>query len=147
MKFNWPAVVDEFRVLLMENVQFTGIDREHTLDLIGYFRMTVRQTDTFHPFNTDRDLDIALRGLPERCDYRSVKRYWAWKNGRMQVEDAVYEMLMECKDTITDHFADPWNFPPGYRKPVDIKFVWDGCDMADVSGKAFSRIIRAAKRP
>lgn len=147
MKYSWSQVVDEFRKILCENVTFVGVDASHSKDLNGYFAMTVRETDRFHPFNSDGELSRALDRMPKRCDYRSIKSYWAWKNGRYAVEDALFEMLLECMDDIRDHFEDSWNFSPGYRKPVEIKFGWNECDSQDLSGRSFARIIRAAQRP
>jgi len=147
MKYSWSQVVDEFRTILIQNVSFVGQTELHTKTLNGYFAMTVRETDIFHPFNSDGELSRALDRMPKRCDYRSIKSYWAWKNGRMVVEDALFEMLQECMDDIRDHFMNGWNFPPGYRKPVEIKFGWDECDSQDLSGRSFARIVRAAQKP
>lgn len=147
MRFNWSAVINEFRKILCENVTIVGVNDTHSKDLNGYFKMTVRETDRFHPWNSDGELSHALDKMPKRCDYRSIKSYWAWKNGRTTVEDALFEMLQECMDNIREHFEDSWNFSPGYRKPVEIKFSWDECDMQNLSGRSFARIIRAAQRP
>lgn len=146
MKYSWSQVIDEFRTILIQNVSFVGQTETHTKDLNGYFAMMIRETGRFHPFNSDGELSRALDRMPKRCDYRSIKSYWAWKNGRMIVEDALYEMLLECMGDIQEHFMDTWNFHPGYRKPLEIRFGWDDCDSQNLVGRSFARIIRAAQR-
>lgn len=144
-KYNWAKAVGEFRKILIENVKLVGNNDAHTADLAGYFRMMVKETDTFHPWNSDGELSRALDKLPKRCDYRSLRIYNEWKSARLDVEDAIYEMLEECSDQIRDHFADAWNFPPGYVKPKEIKIKWDNCDISNVAGKSFPRIVRVAR--
>ena len=80
------------------------------------------QTNTFHPWNSDGELGRALDRMPERCNYRSIKPYWANKEGRRAVGDACSEILTEMEDKIPDWFDDRWNHTPGYVKPLDITF-------------------------
>ena len=138
MKVNWPAVVLELRNIMIESVSFVDEDQAHADDLKGYFRITMFQTDNFHPWNSDGELDRALSHMPARCDYRSLKSYWATKNARYRVEDTLDEVLYEMEENIRDHFSDAWNFPPGYRAPDEIEF-------ASIPNSAVARIIRAAK--
>ncbi len=149
MKYNWPAVVKEYRKILVENVKFFDVDEETGLgtinkDFTGYFSIQVHQTDTFHPFNSDGELSRALDRMPVRCNYRSIKSYWEFKDGKDNIANAIYEMLSEAEDTINDHFADSWNFPPGYAAPDEIEFPdWDRL----VTDRLIARLIRAAKTP
>ncbi len=138
MKTNWPSVVTELRKIMAASVTFEDPDPEVVRDLAGYFRLTMFQTDNFHPWNSDGELSRALERMPDRCNYRSIKSYWDFKNGRYRVEDALDEVLCEMEDTIRDHFEDSWNFAPGYKKPDEIVF-------AEIPNSAVARIIRAAK--
>lgn len=122
MKFDWAKLVREMRIRMSEMVTFEGQDRAHTLDLIGYFRMTIMETDTFHPFDNDRDLDRAFSRLPERCNYRSVDAYWHYKNARQEVISWMYDYFVAMETLIRDHFSNPMNFPPGYMPPKSVKF-------------------------
>jgi hypothetical protein len=147
MKTNWPAVVKEYRKILVENVKFFKvIDDFGTIDksFTEYFRMTVHQTDNFHPWNSDGELSRALARMPIRCNYRSIKSYWAFKNGKENIANAIYEMLTEAEDIINDHFSDSWNFPPGYVAPDEIEFPDWGYLITD---RMVARLIRAAKMP
>ena len=147
MKTNWPAVVKEYRKILVENVKFFKvIDDFGTIDksFTEYFRMTVHQTDNFHPWNSDGELSRALARMPIRCNYRSIKSYWAFKNGKENIANAIYEMLSEAEDIINDHFGDSWNFPPGYVAPDEIEFPDWGYLITD---RMVARLIRAAKMP
>jgi len=62
-----------------------------------YFEFSLNETDTFHPFDTDSALTF------------------------MEEED-LFEMFCNVENIIRDHFEDPWNFPPGYKKPESIEF-------------------------
>lgn len=130
MKFSWPLLVKELRDAMLELVSFEGEDADHVADLAGYFRETMHSTDTYHPFDADYDLDKAFTKYPDgHCNYRSLKSYWAHKRGREEVTYAIADYLGEMIYRIEDHFNDPWNFPPGYKKPKKINF-------GDVSTKA-----------
>lgn len=147
MRTNWPAVVTEFRKVLVENIKFFDVDEETNFgsinkDLTEYFRMSVFDTDNFHPWNSDGELSRALERMPIRCNYRSIKSYWAFKDGKDEIANAIYEMLTEVEDTVNDYFSDRWNFPPGYTPPDEIEFAdWDKV----VNDRLVARIIRAAK--
>jgi hypothetical protein len=140
MKYNWPNVVAAFRKIIIDDVIIVGNNKNHEQDLRSYFKTMVLQTDTFHPFSSDCMLSEALTSIPDRCDYRNVRSYWAWKNGRDQISDALAEMLFEVDDDVVDYFSDAWNFPPGYIKPKEIKFRNDDTD------KFVSRILSAARK-
>jgi hypothetical protein len=138
MKFNWPAVVEEFRKIVQEGVSFSKQDETDG------FHFELRQTDRFHPFDSDGELDRALQKMPKRCDYRSLKSYWAWKNGKYAIEEALDEMLYEVEDAIRDHYSNSWNFAPGFRLPKEINFAWEG---RGATPRMVNRIIKAEKRP
>lgn len=138
MKANWSAVIDEFRAIVKEGVSFVG--PEHAVQ----FRCELRETDRFHPWNSDDMLDRALSRMPKRCDYRSLKSYWAWKDGRLDIQEALDEMLYEVEDTIRDYYSEPWNFAPGYVLPREVRFSWEGSGATE---RMVARILRAAKKP
>ena len=138
MKHNWAAVVQELRKLTFDSVAFKGDGKE-------YFRLQLFQTDTFHPFYTaaEEDLDRALKNMPESVNYRNCNSYWAWKDGKLDLQDAIVDWLYEVECLIVDHFADAWNFAPGFR-PEDIKMTFTPpCDM--VNKRTVARIFRAAR--
>lgn len=117
MKYNWSKVVDAFRDIVLANVSFEADTPAQKADFMGYMKEMVKETDTFHPFDSDHELSRALFMVPQRVDYRSVKSYRAWKRSREQVLDALFEMLCEVEDKIRDHFSDEWNFAPGMFRP------------------------------
>jgi hypothetical protein len=101
----------------------------------------MRQTDQFHAFDSDVSLSRALRNMPQRCNYRSVKSYRAFKNGKEAVLDALYEMCKETNDLIFEYYMHPWNFAPGATLPSDIDFPnWE----REVE-KMLPKILRAAR--
>jgi hypothetical protein len=122
MKYDWAKLVHEMRIRMMEMTTIEGQDHAHTMDLVGYFRMTMRDTDTFHPFHEDRYLDKAFAGLPERCNFRSVEAYWKYKNARQNVISWMYDYFVQMETLIRDHFSNPMNFPPGYMPPKKVEF-------------------------
>lgn len=138
MKFNWPKVIEEFRAIVEEGVSFT------TSTNGSAFRFELRETDRFHPFDSDDTLDRALQGMPVRCDYRSIKSYWAWKDGKIIIQEALDEMLYEVEESIRDYYSNSWNFAPGTELPKKIEISWEGSGATE---KMVNRIIRAAKRP
>lgn len=143
MKYNWPAVVEEYRKVLIDSVSFVDENGKPNKDITEFFKLQVHETDTFHPFGTDKELDIALRMMPDRCNYRNPKSYWAWKHGKSRVGDAIFEMLEENREEIHEYFSEPWNFPPGYSKEFDIVFK----DLELLTEKSIGRILRAARTP
>lgn len=138
MKYNWPKVIDEFRKIVKEGVSFVG--PEHAAE----FRFELRETDRFHPWNSDDMLDRALSRMPSRCDYRSLKSYWAWRDGRYAIENALDEMLFEVEEIIRDYYLEPRNFAPGYILPTEVCFAWES---RGVTPRMVARILRAAKMP
>lgn len=122
MKFSWSKLVHEMRVRMMELTVIEGHDREHTMDLVGYFRMTMRETDTFHAFDHDFDLDRAFTRLPDRCNYRNLEKYRAYKASREELIGWVYDYFEAMAEIIRGHFSNPMNFPPGYRQPKSVTF-------------------------
>ena len=145
MKYNWPAVVKEFRAIVLENVKLYAVHGDPKVDpgLMEYFRMEMQQTDTFHPWDNDGQLSRALEKMPTSCNYRSCKSYWARKDGKESIGDALYEVLSEIGDSITYHFEDKWNFAPGFKLPEDVVMPdWDRI----ITDKIVNRIIKAAKK-
>lgn len=137
MKYNWPKIVDAFRGIVLSRVSFKGETPASEKDFMGYMREMVRSTDTFHPFDTDGELSRALNKMPDRCNYRNLKSYWAWKHGREAVADALYDMLYEVDEKIKDHFSDKWNFAPGYVPPKEVVFNVDE-DTTNLVGQILS---------
>jgi len=142
MKYSWGKVYYELKKILVENVSFVGRDASHTADLARSFAFEVRETDRFHPYNSDGELSRALDRMPDRCNYRNIKSYWAFKNGKEYVADGLYAVLEEMEELVRDHYKDSWNFAPGYVKPVEIKFKVPAEDLAD---KVRARIMRVAR--
>jgi hypothetical protein len=122
VQYSWPKVVDHIRSFTQNRVHFLGATPQETLGFAAYFKEMLHQTDTFHPWNSDGELSRALDKMPKSCNYRSIKSYWANKEGRWTVEDACAEILTEMEDTIQDWFNNSWNHPPGYAKPLEITF-------------------------
>lgn len=126
MKYNWPNVVKMFRKLLIDNVQIVGRNDVETRAFMEHFRLEMIHTDTFHPYETDGNLSSALKNMPNYCNYRSCEALREFKQRKEHVLDAVYMMLQEVDDLITDHFYDNWNHPPGYVAPQKVLHPsWD----------------------
>ena len=88
----WTARVELARKALAAAVVFEGPDAEmYKQD----FLFALRETDTFHPFNTD----YALESLEE---------------------DQLFEMFCEMESLVLNHYADPWNHAPGYKAPAKV---------------------------
>lgn len=122
MKFDWAKLVHEMRIHMLEMVTIEGQDREHTLNLVDDLRMTMKETDTFHPFDRDRYLEKAFTRLPERCNYRSVEAYWSYKNAKEECISWMYDYFVGMETLIRDHFSNPMNFPPGAMPPKSVEF-------------------------
>lgn len=123
MKYKWAQLVTEMRNAMLELTTIEGIDAEHTVDLMGYLRETMHSTDTYHAWDYDLKLEKAFEKMPSgRCNYRSLASYWAHKQGKERLIDAMCEYLEEMSWKIEDHFMESWNFPPGYVKPKSIRF-------------------------
>jgi len=122
MRFNWALLVDLLREEMIEATKIEGQNPAHTKDLNGYFRMTMRGTDTFHPFGHDRDLDGAFTRLPSYCNYRSIDSYWGYKGAMEELVSRTYDYFIAMETLIRDHFANPWNFPPRYSPPKSVEF-------------------------
>lgn len=144
MKYNWPAVVTEFRKIMLANVKlYSTLDTKKVSEgYTEYFKIQLFETDTFHPFDTDGELSRALDRMPVRCNYRSCDSYRAWKDGRSYIADALYSMMSEVSDLVEDHFSNVWNFPPGVKLPERIVMPKDWSDIADNS---VARILKAAR--
>lgn len=125
MQYSWPKVVELFRNFAQNRTKFLGKTPQETLGYAFYLREEMRHTDRFQPCNSDAELSRALEKMPKYCNYRSIKSYWAWKNGKEALADACYSILLEMEELITEWFNHPWNHPPGYVKPLSIEFAFD----------------------
>jgi hypothetical protein len=141
VKFSWPTLVEEMRNTMVYATTFHGLNFHHEQDLSAYFRMTMRQTDTFHAFDWDRDLDDAFARIPNYCNYRSCSAYHTYKRRREFVVDAVFGYLEAMKECIDAHFSDDWNFPPGYKKPTKIEYM----DLEELAVKITPGLLRRCK--
>jgi hypothetical protein len=122
MQYNWPKVVELLRQFAQNRTKILGNGPEQTLDYMGHLRLQMQHTDTFHPWNSDGELSRAFDKMPKRCNYRSIKPYWAYKDGKERLADACYEVLCEMEELILEWFGDSWNHAPGYRAPKEIDF-------------------------
>jgi hypothetical protein len=122
VKYSWAAVSEQLRHIMVKNTSFKCETKEEEEDMREYFCEMMFATDTFHPWNTDGFLQRELDKLPQHCNYRRVESYWKWKNGRIEVEISLEEVIEEMSDNIYEWFGNPWNHPPGYKAPeVSIK--------------------------
>jgi hypothetical protein len=142
MKYSWPAVVNELRNIMLKNTSFKCATKQQEKDMQDYFRIMMFETDTFHPWNSDGMLSRALDKLPQRCDYRHVENYWKWKEGRLEVEEALECVFQEMEDTITEWFGNWMNHPPGYVAP-EVSMKRNYYNLATVYA---GRIIGVGKR-
>lgn len=142
MKYNWPAVVAFCRQLMLANTQISGSTSEESAELMWYYKSTMLQTDTFHPYNSDHVMDKALKDMPNYCNYRNCDALRHYKFCRDELLNALYEVLSDMQELTQEWFDDKWNHSPGYVKPTCIKFGnWD--KVVDVS---FAKLIKAAKK-
>jgi hypothetical protein len=142
MKFDWAKLVREMRKAAIDCVEFKGVDAEHSMDLHIDFKMLMRQTDQFHAWDMDEDLERAFRKLETKCNYRSCKSYWAYKNSREHAIEAIADYLDSMFDIIDDYYGSKWNFAPGYVKPKKIDYA----DSYAKAAKIFPRVIRTVKQ-
>ena len=78
-----------------------------------YFLFELRETDTFHPWDTDS----WLCELTHNTNLDEVDRD--------DLESALAECLCEMEDKLYDWFDDRYNHAPGYTKPDTVKFDID----------------------
>jgi len=143
MKYNWPKIVDELRRVIGNTVRFYKEDGTPDENAQADFAFKLKNTCAFHPVGSDHLLSSALERMPKRCDYRSIRSYWAYKRGRERVAEAIDYCLEEMFSEIEDHYTTAWNFPPGFKLPhriSDDTFDWDLLDR-----KAVSRFKRLEK--
>ncbi len=147
MKYNWPKINEAFRAEVVKHVEFYSEDpNDSDLQVVDkdwkdHFAYYMRSTDTFHPFNSDGDLCRALERMPTRCNYRSIKSYWDFKEGKERILDALFDMCQEVDDLIRDYYSDRWNFEPGLKLPCEIETtIWD-----NVVPMMMPKIMKAAK--
>ena len=127
---------------MLEMTTIVGQDQAHTDYLVSDFRMLMRETDQFHPFDYDYDLDRAFNKMPVRCNYRNLTAYWAYKNARERCMDAMYDYLIAMEEVIRDYYSNPMNFEPG---AFPAKFVSFG-DLETKATKMLPRTIRLVRK-
>lgn len=71
-----------------------------------YMLFELRETDTFHPRDTDSWL-CELTSDIEAAD-------------QDELEEAAWQCLCEMEERVHDWFADAWNHAPGYVKPTAL---------------------------
>lgn len=125
MKYNWSNVYQEINQFLICNVRLTGARPELSAGYQRHFVDTMLGTNQFWAFDNDSLLDNALSRMPDRCNYRSIKSYWAAKKGREKVEYALECVLYEMMENINAYYADPMNFPDGVELPTSISCKWE----------------------
>jgi len=94
--FDWSHVIKTLRTFVASRVK---TDKETQ----AYINLMMLQTDTFHDYDS---MDALYNRLTDSVD----ERVW----------DALYEAIHQMGEQITEHFADPWNFAPGYSKPKKL---------------------------
>lgn len=73
-----------------------------------YFLIELRETDTFHPWDTDS----YLCELTHNTDLSEVDRD--------ELDQAAWECITEMADKLEDWLSDKWNHAPGYQKPSKV---------------------------
>jgi hypothetical protein len=94
--FDWPHVIKTLRTFVASRVKADN-------DTLAYIKMQMLETDTFHDYSS---MDTLYNRLTDSVD----ERVW----------DALYEAIDQMGQQIIDHFADAWNFGPGYVKPKKL---------------------------
>ena len=125
MKYNWSNVYQEIKQYLIRNVQFTSSCPALSAGYQRHFVDTMLDTDRFWAFDNDGLLSTALHQMPDRCNYRSIKSYWATKKGREKVEYALECVLYEMMENIDAYYANPMNFPNVVELPTSISCKWE----------------------
>jgi len=118
MKFGWSKLVDETRRAMLEMTTIEGQNPEHTAHMRNWFKTLMLQTDEFHPAWEDKYLEKAFVEIPDRCDYRSVEKYWAYKRARENCISWMYDYFVQMETLIRDYFCNPMNFEPGAEPAV-----------------------------
>ena len=73
-----------------------------------YFLIELRETDTFHPW----DSDGVLCELTHNTDLSEVDED--------ELDAAAWECITEMTTRLEDWLYDVWNHPPGYKKPTKL---------------------------
>lgn len=139
MKYSWAKANEKFRNLLWANLQ---VDNKECAYFVG--RMLLA-TDQFHPIDGDYEMQRALNKMPKYCNYRSIKSYWAFKEGKELIGDALFLMFEEIFERITEYMRTPYNFGPGDFIPCKItaRVPWEDY----ITPKMISAFIKASKMP
>jgi len=122
MKHNWPEVVGVINRFVAHRTKILARTPNETLWNSYYFRQHLFHTDVFHPIGSEGQVGRALSLMPKSCNYRSVKSYWAYKNGKEQLVDACYEILTEMEEAIQAWHSNVWNHGPNYQVPLEVTF-------------------------
>ena len=144
MKYSWPAFINEYWEVFRANIRVLGEDPTIISVVEKELDYLIKNTDRFHPFESDRGASSALEKIPSYCDYRSCGRMWAYREQRMKFEDALYDMFEESFGYIEDFYSNIWNFAPGtvIEHSFELKKSWD-----EVLRKKTARILRLSKLP
>jgi hypothetical protein len=105
VKLNWSDAIKTVRAFVLARVKTDA-------DTLEYVKLEMFETDQFHDY-------ASMDALHDRLTDSPDERIWD------DLADAVTQMGQQ----ITDHFADPWNFAPGYKKPKKL-IVPDGYSLS-----------------
>ncbi len=137
MNFNYSKSLRVMKDLFLQNVVFSKPEFENHL------RMLLRETDQFHPFNSDGEFGKALEKMPKYCNYRNYTALIDYRNLRFIFEDSILSCLDEMIDLVNEYYENAYNFVSGEFKPVTISFKKK--KTSDLTVVVASRIIRTCK--
>ena len=136
MNFDYSKSLRTMKDLFLQNVVFGKPEFENHL------RMLFRETDQFHPFNSDGEFSKALTEMPKYCNYRNPTALMNYRDLRFMFEDSILSCLDEMVDLVNEYYENAYNFAPGEFKHVTISFKKKTSDLTVVVA---SRIIRTCK--
>lgn len=120
----WPTVYKRFKAAALKHIQVIGAD---PTDDVG-FRDTMQGTDKFWPFDSDGQLQDAIKDYAK--DLAEHPDEVGDDNMQFQfIADEVYNCLEEMMGKVQDHYGNRWDHAPGYVPPTKIQWV-------DEKGKA-----------
>lgn len=135
--YMWAPAMQVIRQGIVLNTVFA--DKNFARDFVA----TMAATDQFHPFdyNSEWELQEALKRIPRRCNYRSCEGLRNWKAGKSAVTYALAYFIEDTNEIAAEYYSTPMNFAPGYRKPVPPTYKLNPDDLAV---KLFWPVHRAA---
>ena len=130
-KYKWATATELLKNITKKYLPkfFIGNDKESDIENC---EMLLDETDEFHPWDTDGDLQTALDND---------------KNNYDQIDDAVVACFEDIYGKIYDWYSDAMNHAPGYRVPKMIKLndTWwetlecEQKDLEEFMKKVYSR--------